>query len=317
MSSKPLAISQGQWALIRRSIIITGAPRSGTTLAGKLISSLHGLEYHFEPPTFYMICSLYASGQLPLETAASLLGVYLSEDLFLESVHARGVNLRPSDDSLVLNAKSWMEIHRRWTEVGNRADALKWIKREGLRLAVKMPNVLDAITLLEHTMPEMQVILVVRDGRDVVRSILRKGWVSDEGLQAELWPYIPDQHGVPIPYWVPEVYRARWTTMTPESRACVMWAYHAELAQRRTQSHPVDDWLIVLRYESLLGRPEETVTDIAARLGHKMTPFTRLRLEEIREPTSVEYTGEPDFYRKVDQDVLEWFMRVNRSWGYE
>lgn len=312
-----MQISDKQKELIRNTVIITGVPRSGTTLLGNIIGSLAGLEYHFEPPTFYMITSLYAAGQLPLKVASNLLSIYFCEDLLLESVHGRGVNMRPFDDSLILNRISWAELNRRWQQVGNRHDALVWIGREHSRLAVKMPNVMDAVDLFCHAMPSSHLVLVIRDGHDVVRSILRKGWVTDEGLQYDLWPYRKTEQNVPIPYWVPLDMESRWPTMSPESRACLMWSVHAETAKKVVKSGKFpDERLTIVRYEELLRKPVETIGEVALKLGHDQTSYTRRSIEDVRSPASILNGVNTDFYLATDSDILENFIQVNSAWGY-
>ena len=95
--------------LLTNSIFISGLPRSGTTLLGKIFGSFSDLEYHFEPPCFYLILSLYASSFLSFEQAKIIISLILSEELILESAHGRSINLRPNDDSQILHRMNWTD----------------------------------------------------------------------------------------------------------------------------------------------------------------------------------------------------------------
>lgn len=312
-----LKVAPIQQELVENMVVVTGAPRSGTTLLGKILGSLEGLEYHFEPPTFYMICSLYASGNLPLAQATSLLRVFCAEDLFLDTVHGRTVNLRPHDDSLVLNRMTWPELNERWEQIRNRADALAWVAHRGNRCAVKMPNVMDAMPLLEQVMPKGHLVLLARDGRDVVRSIIRKGWVSDEGLASDLWPYRACDN-VPLPYWVPERFADRWHDMNEATRACIMWTTHAGIA-REVAGRPgvfAEERFTLVRYENLLHDADREADRLAEGLGAVRTAFTRRWVESVRPPASSKERSGVDFEASVERDVLEWFQGVNADWGY-
>lgn len=305
-----------QSEILRNAVLITGAPRSGTTLLGKLISSLEGLEYHFEPPSLYMIASAFASGELPIEAACPLLTVYLAEDLLLESVHGRGVNLRPADDSQILNRISWHELNERWQKIANRNDAIDWVRTKGLRLALKMPNIFDSLPLMRTVLPDFQLVVSVRNGSDVVRSIIRKGWVSDRGLEKDLWPYWSFSTAINIPYWVKPEYRDRWPYMTEASRACLMWTCHAEMGLAAVAESNQNNRMHQVRYEDLLSEPWPVVETLAATLGCHITHHTKRWVDAIRTPPSMSKFDKPDFAVSTDKDILERFNQVNILWGY-
>ncbi len=305
-----------QTKLLNNAVLLTGPPRSGTTLLGKLIGSFNGLEYHFEPPTLYMIASTFASGELPLDIAVRLLTVYLSEDLLLESVHGRGVNLRPGDDSQILNSMTWAELNNRWNSIANHNDAISLVQKNGLRLAVKMPNLFDSLELMQQVMQGMHLIVSVRNGADVVRSIIRKGWVNDEGLERNLWPYRGKPARVNTPYWVTEEYQDRWPVMNAENRACLMWTHHAELALAAVAKKESNERVHVVRYEELLTNANHVVDELAAALDCDTTIHTCRWVETICTPDSMHEGNNRDFVTNTDSDITEHFEYVNSQWGY-
>lgn len=304
-----------QRSLLRNAVLLTGAPRSGTTLLGKLISTFEGLEYHFEPPTLYMIASAYAAGDLPLEVASNLLTVYLSEDLLLETIHGRTANLRPGDDSLILNRMSWPELNHRWQSVSNRGDAIDMAQARNLRLALKMPNIFDSLDLLRTTLPDMQLLVSVRNGVNVVRSIIKKRWLSRSSLERDLWPYSSVGGSVNTPYWVPDEYLDRWPGMSEETRACLMWTHHAESGLSAIQGQP-GRLTHEVRYETLLTDPWTVVEGLAEIVSCRTTIHTRRWIESIQVPKSMLEGTMRDFAQQTDQDVLERFDRANALWGY-
>jgi hypothetical protein len=305
-----LTIAAIQSELLRNGVLITGAPRSGTTLLGKLVGSLERLEYHFEPPSLYMLGAAAAAGELPMPLAQQLLTVYLCEDLLLESAHGRGVNLRPTDDSQVLHRLQWGELHERWHQVGNRAEAIAFCQHHELRLALKMPNLFDALELMRHTMDGLKIVVSVRNGVDVIRSIVHKGWVGDDSLKRDLWPYAPHTGHVAVPYWVPEVYRQRWVTMNMTSRATLMWTVHAALGLAQRGKADVYE----VRYEELVASPWQVLEQLFAWLGHSPTLHTRRWIESIHPPRQV--NDLPSIEASDDPDLAQWFDQVNQAWGY-
>lgn len=299
-----------QARVVRDTVLLTGPPRSGTTLTGKILATFEGLEYRYEPPGFYALCAAHATGQIACAAAALLVQVYLAEDHLLEAAHGRSLNMRARDDSYFLNQMSEQELHRRWQLVGNRADAISLIGREGRRLAVKMPNVMDAHDMLREAMPEMKTVLVVRNGVDVVRSIVGRGWVSDSGLQSDLWPYRSVVNGVPAPYWVPDRWLAQWSQLSEWARGCIMWTVHAEhsLGLKEVRN------LHLCRYEDLIATPEDTVGGISDFLEAPTTNLTWRRVSEIRSDRV--NGGSLSDTSALPQEILNWFLDVNSRSGY-
>ena len=239
--------------------------------------------------------------------AQQLLEVYLCEHLLLDSVQGLRVNPRPGDDSQELHRLQWGELHERWQQVTKRAEA---IALSQLRLALKMPNLFNALELLRQTMPGFKIGVSVRNGADVIRSVVHKGWVHDCGSQRDLCPYPPQAGPVAVPYWVPEAYRQRWITMDPSSRATLMWSLHAAwgLAQRGRAD------VIEVRYEDLVASPWPVLEHVASWLGHPPSLHTRRWIESLRPPRQA--TALPDAVAVADPDLTQWFGQVNQAWGY-
>lgn len=310
MNNKHALCESGvQRALCEKASVITGAPRSGTTLAGKIISTFNNVAYQFEPPSMYQIYALYASNAISLQSAASILRVYLSEDLLLEQAHGRGVNLRPGDDSLILNSMTWSELLSRWQNIRNRDDAIRYIEESGLRLVAKMPNIMDGRALITETSPAGKHVLVSRNGFDVIASIVKKGWVSDEGLTNNLWPYVNTESDIPLPYWLPQEYWQQWPQMSEFSRASVMWIYHMEMAIAMYQDPAFNqDNLKLLNYEQLLDNPKDTVCALAEFLETELSSLSHQRIAEIRPGRKNDI---PDLFKGVDSKLIDQIHHLN------
>ncbi len=296
--------------------ILTGAPRSGTTLLGILIGSLGGIDYHHEPPMFWVLSSLFSMKALSPSAASCLLKSYLHEELLIESVHGRRANLRPTDDSLVLKAIHWEELIERWQRIKNRADAIQYVSNKNLRLAVKTPSVTELIPFFETALPKSRFIVIIRDGRDVVRSILRKGWLTDEGLKDNYWPYkVID--GQKIPSVVEDSAAERWVGMSATARACYLWGRDAEHALRLREKASLKDRIHVVMYEQLRRDPVLVMRDVAKFLSTEMTDLTELGIQRVRPLGKVpEQQGEDEVFRSVEESELRRFRELNAMWGY-
>jgi len=315
---KRISLGDSQIAGTSNTIFITGSPRSGTTLVGKYIGSLDGVEYHYEPPLLYLLTSMVAAGSIDGGTATDILRLYLYEDLLVESVHGRRVNLRPEDDSLILNTMTWKELNRRWHEIKNREKAINEISAKGLRLAVKMPSIVNAASFLKEGFADSKLVVVLRDGRPVVKSILRKGWMTDESLSREYWPYkLGGSAKTRIPSFVGEADEESWCSMNEVTRACFTWRMDAEATLRVMTDKLFAANLMVIRYEDILNNPRKVVADLSNDLGHPMTDLTEILIKNTAKPSSM--TDGPDlesFYGDVEEGELNRFKATNALLGY-
>lgn len=299
----------------KNTIIITGAPRSGTSLLGKLVSTLDGVEYHFEPPMVWVLSALLSMKALSPEVASVLLQLHLHEDLLLESAHGRKANLRPGDDSLVLNSMRWGELLSRWQNIRNRDDAIRYISDRQLRLAFKTPSIIDAIPFFAAALPESMFIIIMRDGRDVVKSIIKKKWLSNEGLEENYWPYkIVD--GIKAPHLVEDSMVGEWAKMNEATRACYLWRRDAEFAIQARDSG-LGDRLHILSYEELRLNPGVIMDGIAKFLSTRTTDLTKLGIMSVRPMADKTESGKTyDFLNEVDVEELKKFNALNAVWGY-
>ncbi|MDA8094294.1 MAG: sulfotransferase [Betaproteobacteria bacterium] len=315
---KRVYLSDDQISGTSDTIFITGSPRSGTTLVGKYVGSFDRVEYHFEPPLLYMITAMVTAGAIDRESATDILRAYLYEDLLVESVHGRKVNLRAKDDSCVLNMISWEELNRRWRDISNRKDAIDEIANKRLQLAVKMPGIADSIRFLKEGFADSRIIIVLRDGRPVVRSILRKGWLNDESLFREYWPYKTGACGqVRVPYFVEDRELDRWYAMNGATRACYMWRKDAEAALDVMGDSASKPNTIAIRYEDILRDPLKEVTNLAATLKQAFTDQTySLIRDTITPPSMSRDVDQESFFADVDRSELDKFLFVNQQLGY-
>jgi hypothetical protein len=306
----PLQLSATQFDNIKDAVIVTGSARSGTSILGQLVSTLRGLEYGYEPQIVSVVLRLLQQNHLSREVALLLLRLHLHEDLLLESAHGRRANLRPDDMTLVLNSIAWPELVRRWSSISNTADAVNYIQRNKLRLAIKNVGVMDSIDVLVEAMPQAKFVVIMRDGRDVVSSLLKKGWLTDAALESSYWPY-KTVDGFRIPDRVEDGMAEKWTRMTPAARGCYLWRRDAEhaLAEQRVGAGRS----LIIRYEELLANASEVLGAIANFVGAEMTEMSHARTRMVRpQRESADY----EFLALVEADERHKFDDMNRAWGY-
>jgi hypothetical protein len=116
--------------------------------------------------------------------------------------------------------------------------AQRWGKPMG---GEKTPFHLLRVPLILEWFPEARIIGIVRDGRDVVRSIMTAPWTAHRCLRRQCWK----------------------------------WARSAELSRRFAKSYPQNFMLI--RYEDLVSEPEKMLRGVDAFLG---IPFEAQQIDD-------------------------------------
>jgi Sulfotransferase family len=139
--------------------------------------------------------------------------------------------------------------------------ALEWTRTlamvRGLRGVEQTPEVAYVVGPALHAYPRGRVVHLIRDGRDVVCSLLERGWLSpgrggadDAGL-----PF-----GAQARFWV-EPERAReFEQASDATRAAWAWRRYVQAARARGER------TLELRYEELVADPAAAARTIATHL---------------------------------------------------
>jgi hypothetical protein len=119
----------------------------------------------------------------------------------------------------------------------------------------ELAHVLDAVAL---AFPKAQIVHIVRDGRDVVCSLLEKQWLrpvqsgaDDAGLA----------YGAYARFWVEPERRAEFEQATDARRAA--WAWRRYVTAARSAQVPQ----LELRYEEMAADPAAVAATLAGHLG--------------------------------------------------
>ena len=220
-----------------RPIFVVGSPRSGTTLLRDLLRAHPRLTFGWETA---VVPELYELHGDPADERAAR---RLARDLLASVGFARfATGLRPDD----------LAHHRTFAALVSDLYAAR-ARREGKpRWGDKTPFYACSIPVLRTIFPDAQVVHLIRDGRDVVASLLRQPWGPARALAAaELW-------------------RDTVTAGRSGGRTLPAGAY------------------VELRYEDLVAEPEHTLSGLCDALGERFDPVmlrpNRLMPEHGRVP---------------------------------
>jgi len=134
----------------------------------------------------------------------------------------------------------------------------------GLRGVEQTPETAFVATAALQAYPPARGVHLIRDGRDVVCSLLERGWLSSErggGDDAGL------AYGAGARFWVDSNRRAEFEAASDATRAA--WAWRAYVtAARRAETRVLE-----LRYETLVGDHERVAAALADHLGVEPATF--------------------------------------------
>jgi hypothetical protein len=140
----------------------------------------------------------------------------------------------------------------------------------GRRAVEQTPEATFLIPQLAAAFPDAQFVHLVRDGRDVVASLIERGWLAGAPATVADGEPTVDDAGLPIGdharFWV-EPGRAVEFERSSEVRRCA-WAwrqYESTAALHLGQLAPVR--VARVRYEELAATPEEVAAQLARSLG--------------------------------------------------
>src|SRR5262249_27993660 len=123
---------------------------------------------------FYMIDSL------PEEQWKLLLESFVFEELLLQALAGRRLNLNKNDNSCVYHSRPPEEIAERLARTHRHHElfprAMKY------RLAFKMPETVPQLDRLRRYYPKMTFLVMLRRPESVIASLMERGWYSDHQL---------------------------------------------------------------------------------------------------------------------------------------
>ena len=290
-----------------RLVLVTGAPRCGTTPIGAALALAPGARMIYEPmgPTGdKRIPGRYA---IPGQTG-------LSADVFrefLDDLKALRLDLKPqnrrSHSSMAFTQRLIRSI------VGSRTQLSYWMAKlspDSVTLVWKDPMAAFAVpAVLSHGIP---TVICIRNPLAHAASFKRKGWVADI---ASIYPNFRDCYGV-----VPEIEKLLAANREPDSvaSASMLWHLVYSLAYRTSRGEfgPLSAPLLLISGTELEANEMQLYCQMYEKLGLPFEGRPRRLLEE-RCGQAVEDLGETtkthDWRRSVSATNTYWKQTLSEE----
>ena len=257
--------------IAKKVIWISGNPRSGTSLLGKILASCKGCEYSFEPELLPYIISL--KDTLNKQKWKELYEGYIEEELFFNLLVGRKVNFRKREDSSIQIIKSKKEIKKKLLTNLSRVDLAKYLKKNKINFIIKFPTI--DIKRIISLYPQNKNVLIKRNIYSVISSLFEKKWFSNEKNLID--SFLPHKiiNARKYPYWFDRKYLKIWKKSN-EITKCAIFVLVSEKYYHRIKNYSL------IEYEELVSNPIKSIKRLTKRLNLEMTKNTFQILNTVK-----------------------------------
>jgi len=256
-----------------RVLIITGVGRSGTTILGKVLGSMHQAYYLFEPA----IMKYWFNPEM--QQSAAMLQAILFEDYLLPSIQTRHCNYNPDDWSWVGNYSDLGDVRWRKKNLGRRAEAIEFVKDKGFYI-IKTNEFQPYLEQAKATLPGMRVIHIIRNGNAVINSSVSRGWYTDDYMNSTIIDWVEETPDGNVPHCIDDESKALFSKWTPVTRAACMWRTLVQEGMRFTADNL--DICYQMKYETFVQNIGIYMEILPTKYDLKITKITEKHIESIR-----------------------------------
>lgn len=242
--------------LCNKAVVVAGAARSGTTILGKILHSCHDVVYDFEPPILLSLVPLInfmdeSSWKLLYET-------YIYEDLLMNTLAGRKMNFNREDDSSIYKVKPQEYIESKTARSIRKKDC-ESLANDTFTV-YKIPYISPYLPKIQEYYSGTTVVYIFRKPMDVINSLIKKEWFTDENLRSGniTYPY-RYYNEIQVPFFVEQGHEELWCEMDHINRAAYSYIKGYE------KINEVNNKLI-LKYEDFVDNPFETIDGLLEKL---------------------------------------------------
>ena len=242
---------------VHQPVFVVGAPHSGADLIGRALKASAGFHLTLGQPS--VLRTVYAFARRPsMHTGRAQAAATVMRDAFAQGWR--------------VTSRSCLDCTRDCRAAAGLGDgaAGPCVELRGLEtFGDASPDLIYCAEALTYAFPDARIVQVVRDGRDVVASML-----ADPVVMSWFRPsFVNIDTEFPNPFFGIESEEDRqiWPRLSPAGRCALRWRWSVRLAAQLHHSLPAGQ-LKTIRYEHLMSKPEESLGDLSRFAGTAVQP---------------------------------------------
>jgi hypothetical protein len=237
---------------VQQPVFVVGAPHSGADLIGRALKASPRFHVTIGQPS--VLRTVYAFARRPsMHQGRPQAAATVIRDAFAQGWQ--------------VTAHGCLECSRECrAAAGLRADAAgPCAELRGLeRFGDASPDLIYCAEALTYAFPDARIVQVIRNGRDVVTSML-----ADPAVMSWFRPsFVNVDTEFPNPFFgiESEADREIWPRLSPAGRCALRWRWSVRLAARLHHSLPAGQ-LKTIRYEDLMSKPDDALAELSRFTG--------------------------------------------------
>jgi hypothetical protein len=250
--------------VLKKITWVTGSARSGTTLVGKILSTLKGVEYGFEPDLLFSLLPLIK--KIEKKYWNEIYEDYIIEDIFFNLCNGRKINLKKNDYSSIYNSLNKKQVNQKLNLSLRRKEFDKYLKKNKKTLIIKTPSLANSFTKLQDYYPENRFVVTSRSTSAITSSLLKKGWFKKSG-------YLYSTQGRTKQWLEPRLYKT-WINSNEIEKTKIYLSIMEKYLKQIKKKHVVD-------FKRLLSNPNKVIKEMCDYLNLKKTKKTDEMIETI------------------------------------
>lgn len=288
--------------------IITGCGRSGTSILGKLIGSMNGTEYLFEPtaPKFLTVDS-------------NLCRAVLFEDFVLPILQGRNININKTDESYSGFYMDDEELIEKWNNK-RRIDILERLMKKKPQFVIKLTEVQGSLHQYEKIFPGVKFVHIIRNGMHVIQSMMRPNWYTDNYMITNSVDWVVQREdsggwlkNIPWFLTIEEETLRNWLEYNHATRCASVWRVTTDSMLF------TDERVKTIRYEDLCNSANYVVRRLVDFLNKNRDSCvieSRLTHEHIKTINSFELTQYDDITDQIQEPEKTLFNKLMKRLKY-
>lgn len=262
--------------LWKKSILVCGCGRSGTSIMSKLIASHENVEYSFDSPLLHWLFSLISNDKT--SSLSKLLEIYLYREVFKGSLNARYLNFNLNDQSNVFSLKDKKEILiRQRIKIDNK---ILIDKMRHHSLCLKITDATFKLKILSSILKGVSIVGIVRNPYDTIQSINKQKWFSsfkkDPMHLYDTLPFKLYKKNKLIPFWLKKRDLKLWLSANDVEKAAIYYLRsNSALLEYKSNIH-------IVNYDNFINTPSVYAEKISHILNLRPSKFTKQIINSIK-----------------------------------